>query len=101
MLRIVTPGYKKTEQYIWGLAWQIQGMVTTSRPTTFDSAKSLAFNLTNQEIHQGTMVHKDGTTKTGDHKRKYDDESRGHLVQSSWKGRDTRKVYVTIIAPQK
>ena len=53
---MVTPGYKKIDRYIWGLPQPIQGLVTASKITTFDSAKRLVFILTYQEIHHGTMV---------------------------------------------
>ena len=43
---LVTPEYKKIERYIWGLASQIKGMVITSKPTTYDSAKRIAHQLT-------------------------------------------------------
>lgn len=45
-LGMVNPKYKKTKRYIWGLASPIQGLVNTSRPTIFDSAKRLAYQLT-------------------------------------------------------
>ena len=37
---------------------QIQGMVTASRPVTFESAKSISVWLTDQGIRQGSMVQK-------------------------------------------
>lgn len=46
----VTLEYKKVEMYIWGFVQPIQGLVTTSRPSTYDSAKRLAFRLIKQEI---------------------------------------------------
>lgn len=44
----VNPEYKKVERYIGGLVQSIQGFVTTFRPSTYDSAKSLAYNLIKQ-----------------------------------------------------
>ena len=38
-LVVVNPEYKKSTRYIWGLSSLVQGQVTASRPTTFDSAK--------------------------------------------------------------
>nr|KAJ0217154.1 hypothetical protein LSAT_V11C300141710 [Lactuca sativa] len=46
---------KKIERYIWGLTSPLQGLVTASEPSTFDSAKQLAYQLTEQCIRQGTM----------------------------------------------
>lgn len=56
--RMVTPEYNKIERYIWGLRQPIQGLLTASKPTTYDNAKRLTFNLTNQEICHSTMVQK-------------------------------------------
>ncbi|KAL4562021.1 hypothetical protein LXL04_034209 [Taraxacum kok-saghyz] len=53
---MVTPVDKKIERYIWGLAPQIQSLVTAARPVTFESAKSIAVRLTDQYIRHGTMV---------------------------------------------
>ena len=64
-----SPEYKKIEHYIWGLAPKIQGMVTASRPSTFESVKSIAIRLTDQGISQGTMVQK-VEPKKDHHKRK-------------------------------
>lgn len=43
---IVSPKYKKIERYIRVLASQIQGLVTASRPSTFNSVMQLAYQLT-------------------------------------------------------
>lgn len=51
-----TPEHKKVERYIWGLVQPIQGFITYSQSTTYDNAKRLAFNLTNQEIRHDTLV---------------------------------------------
>ena len=37
---MVTPVDKKIERYIWGLAPQIQSLVTASRPVTFESTNN-------------------------------------------------------------
>lgn len=52
----MTPEYEKMERCISGLVQPIKGLVTASRPSTYDSSKRLAFNLTNQEIRRGNMV---------------------------------------------
>lgn len=66
---MVEPEYKKTERYIFGLASPVQGHVTASRPTTFDSAKRLAYQITEQYILRGTMSPQT-RNQTGDAKRK-------------------------------
>ena len=53
---MVTPEDQKIERYIWGLASPVQGLVTASKPSTYDSAKQLAHLLTEQCIRQGTMT---------------------------------------------
>jgi len=45
---MVTPEYKRIERYIWGLPPQIQGMVTSSEPTSIDSAIRMAHSLADQ-----------------------------------------------------
>nr|KAJ0227266.1 hypothetical protein LSAT_V11C100045830 [Lactuca sativa] len=40
------------ERYIWGVASQIKGMVIESKPTTYDSAKCIAHQLTSTEIQR-------------------------------------------------
>lgn len=49
---------------------QIQGMVISTRPTKYDSAKRIALCLTNNEIRKGTMVAKDDPPKPGNNKCK-------------------------------
>lgn len=44
---LLTQKSKNIKRYIWGLDYQIQGHVTSLRPTRFDSYKCLTFNLTN------------------------------------------------------
>ncbi|XP_052619831.1 uncharacterized protein LOC128126133 [Lactuca sativa] len=56
---------KKTERYIWGLASPVQDLVTASRPSTFDSAKQLAYELTEQCIRRGTMAPAKEKNQTG------------------------------------
>lgn len=48
--------YNNVERYIWRLGQPIQGLVTTSQTTTYDSAKRLAYNLNKKELRQGTLV---------------------------------------------
>ena len=90
---MVTPEYKKIERYIWGLAPQIQGMVTASRPTTFDSAKRIATHLTTQAIRQGTMTPKNDPPARGGDKRKYWSNNRGNSQQFPRKKQETGTAY--------
>ena len=47
--RLVTPEYARIERYMWGLAPQIRGMVT-SNPATIQSAIALAHSLTDDAV---------------------------------------------------
>ncbi|KAI3790531.1 hypothetical protein L2E82_03636 [Cichorium intybus] len=76
---MVNPEYKKTEKYIWGLASPVQGLVTASKPTTFDSAKQLAYQLTEQCIRQGTMTPQMEKNQTESTKRKFHGKSKGNF----------------------
>lgn len=49
-LGMVTLEDKNTEGYIWGLGSSVQGLVTTSRPSIFHSAKQLVYQLMEQCI---------------------------------------------------
>lgn len=92
----VTQECKNVERYIWGLVQPIQGLVTTSRPTTYNSAKRLAFTLTNQVIRKGNVVIKTGLPGSGNSKIKLDEDSK----QVTWKKQDLGKVYIaTILRP--
>lgn len=75
--RMVTPEYKKIERYIWELPQPIQGLVTASKPTSYDSAKRLAFNLTNEEICRYTTVQKANVPNIGSKKINFGRDSKG------------------------
>ncbi|XP_076916658.1 uncharacterized protein LOC143576460 [Bidens hawaiensis] len=47
---LVNPEYKRIEKYVWGIAPQIQSMVTSSKPSTVKEAISLAYSLTDEAI---------------------------------------------------
>ncbi|XP_052627036.1 uncharacterized protein LOC128133579 [Lactuca sativa] len=47
---MVTPEEKRIDRYIWGLAPEIRGIVTSANPTNIQSAVSLANRLTNDVI---------------------------------------------------
>ena len=78
-----------------GFSKGYQGLVTTSRITTYDSAKGLAFTLTNQVIHQGTIFLKTDPSGLESRKRKPDEDSE----QVAWKKQDLGKVFVAKIPP--
>ncbi|XP_076934013.1 uncharacterized protein LOC143600119 [Bidens hawaiensis] len=61
--RLVTPEYARIERYIWGLAPEIRGMVTSSKPATIQSARELAKSLTDNAVRMGTL--KNSATPTG------------------------------------
>nr|GEV96836.1 hypothetical protein [Tanacetum cinerariifolium] len=58
---MVTLEYKKVERYIWGLTEDIQGKVTSSRPTKIQESIRMAYNLMDQVVR--AMVVKDADTK--------------------------------------
>ena len=102
---MVTPEYKKVERYIWGLALQIQGMVVASRSTTYDSAKHIAQQLTDQGVRQGTMVQKVDPPRERDNKRKFKGRNNGNHRQAPPKKQETVLVFaatapVTIAQPK-
>ncbi|XP_024990677.1 uncharacterized protein LOC112524966 [Cynara cardunculus var. scolymus] len=52
---MVTPEEKQIHRYIWGLAPQIRGMVTSANPTTIQNAVVLANRLTNDAVRSGIL----------------------------------------------
>lgn len=91
----VTPKHKKVERYIWGLVPHILGMIISSRPTIYDSAKRIASRMTTLGIHQGTMVVKVDPPKSEDLKCKSDGDYRGDSKQYSWKKQEIATLYAT------
>ncbi|KAI3518360.1 hypothetical protein L1887_07004 [Cichorium endivia] len=93
---MVTSENKKIERYVGGLAPKINGMVLSSKPTTYLSVKRLAFQLTKNEIKQGTMTAKVETPKTGNnlYKRKF---NRGN--QNQPKKQQIEKAYAVTSTP--
>ncbi|KAK9075289.1 hypothetical protein SSX86_003612 [Deinandra increscens subsp. villosa] len=98
---MVKPEYKKIERYIWGLAPQIQSMVTSSVPKTIQDAVRLAHHLTDQGVRQGTMGKKAAVGKQeatsnnnsgGNQKGKWNNK-RGRN-QSDQKAPETVKAFV-------
>nr|KAJ0210869.1 hypothetical protein LSAT_V11C400201970 [Lactuca sativa] len=84
---LVTPEYKKIERYIWGLALQIKGMVIASKPTTYDSAKRIAHQLTSTEIQVGFIAE---SLESGMNKRKFNGKNQ---IQSSEERQDVETNY--------
>ncbi|XP_076896781.1 uncharacterized protein LOC143549883 [Bidens hawaiensis] len=70
--QMVNPAYKRIEKYIDGLVPQIQGMVTSSRPTTIQEAIRLAHKLTEKAIKQGALSPKKSTAGSSENKRKWE-----------------------------
>ncbi|GJX84048.1 hypothetical protein Tco_0333529, partial [Tanacetum coccineum] len=72
---MVTMEYKKVGHYIWRLAYDIQGKVTSSRPTKIQEAVRKAHELADQLILSNDA-------KDADNKRKWeDDHKRKRVVQ--------------------
>nr|KAJ0184621.1 hypothetical protein LSAT_V11C900497140 [Lactuca sativa] len=89
---LVTPEYKKIERYIWGLSSQINGMVIASKPTTYDSAKHIAHQLTNTEIQVGFIAE---SPESETNKRKFNGKNH---KQSSEERQDVRTNYAATTA---
>lgn len=53
---IVRLEYMKIAMYFWCLPEPIHGLVTTSKPTTYDNIKRIDFSMTNHKIRRGTMA---------------------------------------------
>nr|KAJ0184692.1 hypothetical protein LSAT_V11C900485490 [Lactuca sativa] len=93
---LVTLEYNKIERYVWGLTSQIKGMVIASKPTTYDSAKRKAHQLTSTKIQVGFIAE---SPESGTYKRKFNGKNR---IQSSEERQDVAINYVarTIITMQ-
>ena len=50
---LVKPEFKRIERFIWGLAPQIRGMVTTSKPSTIAEAIDMSVTLTEEALRAG------------------------------------------------
>lgn len=74
---MVTLEDKKIERYIRGLASLVQGLLTKSRPFTFDSAKKLAYQLIRRCIRQGTMASPVRKNHVGSTQTKFHVKSKG------------------------
>nr|GEV39456.1 hypothetical protein [Tanacetum cinerariifolium] len=52
---LVTPKSKRIERYVYGLALQIRGMVTTTEPKTIQKAVQIADTLTDEALRNGPI----------------------------------------------
>ncbi|XP_076954470.1 uncharacterized protein LOC143628912 [Bidens hawaiensis] len=91
--RLVTPEYVWIERYIWGLALEIRGMLTSSKPDMIQSARALAKTLTDNAVRKGILVKKGDGKKptkygaepekkiinTGENKRKWFGKPKGQF----------------------
>ncbi|KAI3775934.1 hypothetical protein L1987_45694 [Smallanthus sonchifolius] len=81
--------HKRIERYLWGLAPQIQGMVSCSEPTIIQQAIRLAHNLTSQAVRQGLF------DKPADNKRKCEgSSSRSFNKPPAQKRKETTRAYI-------
>ncbi|KAD4889198.1 hypothetical protein E3N88_21271 [Mikania micrantha] len=69
---MVTPEYKKIEQFISGLPEQIQSTVTASNHTTIQPLIRLAHKLTDQAVAQGKLPKRGEHLKPQEPKRKWE-----------------------------
>ncbi|XP_023729974.1 uncharacterized protein LOC111877697 [Lactuca sativa] len=60
---MVTPEEKRINRYIWGLAPEFRGMVTSANPSTIQSAVSLANRLTNDAIRIRASTKENSSSK--------------------------------------
>ncbi|KAI3691369.1 hypothetical protein L2E82_49718 [Cichorium intybus] len=85
---LVTPEEKRIDRFIWGLAPEIRGMVTSANPTTIQSAVVLANRLTNN------LIRTRATTTEGSSKRKPDQQEEGRSRGKSRRKPKTSKNFV-------
>ncbi|KAI3685709.1 hypothetical protein L6452_34966 [Arctium lappa] len=79
---LVTPEESRIDKYIWGLAPEIRGDVTSSKPTTLQEAVSIATRLTNNAIRSGNFAHEKAMGK-----RKIEEPSRRQSDRIACKNR--------------
>ncbi|XP_076955527.1 uncharacterized protein LOC143630375 [Bidens hawaiensis] len=99
--RLVTPEYVRIERYLWGLAPEIRGMVTSSKPSTIQYARELSKTLTDDAVRMGTLKVTSKKTadaapekkdsgailKSAEQKRKRNDNSGGQFRKRQNTGR--------------
>jgi hypothetical protein len=92
---MVTPESKRIQRYIWGLAPQIRGMVTSSNPATMQAALELAGRLTDEMVRSGTL----GKVQVGE-KRKFENRNFCNNNSSFKKLALVVKNYVAVAPPE-
>ncbi|XP_035834025.1 uncharacterized protein LOC118482595 [Helianthus annuus] len=95
---MVTPEFKRIERYIWGLAPQIRGMVTSSKPPTIQSAVTLAHSLTDEAVRTGALGNKGNGGKQHDNKRKWAGKKTGY---HSGKKQESARVFAAVATEKK
>ncbi|GJY36094.1 hypothetical protein Tco_0421472 [Tanacetum coccineum] len=63
---MVTPEYKKSERYIWGLTNDIQGNATSSKPTKIQESIRMAHDLMDQVVRSKAAKGGDNKMKSAD-----------------------------------
>ncbi|KAI3790948.1 hypothetical protein L2E82_04403 [Cichorium intybus] len=86
---MVTPEEKRINRFIWGLAPEIRGMVTSANPTTIQSAVVLANRLTNDLIRTRATA-----TEGSNSKRKLDQQEERRSGGKSRRKPKTSKNFV-------
>ncbi|KAJ0824772.1 putative nucleotidyltransferase, Ribonuclease H [Helianthus annuus] len=74
---MVTPEFKRVERYIWGLAPEFRGMVTSAKPQTITEAVTLAVSLTEDCVRMEKLS-LNPTEKTVTHAESSGDKKRKH-----------------------
>ncbi|KAJ0843597.1 putative transcription factor interactor and regulator CCHC(Zn) family [Helianthus annuus] len=74
---MVTPEFKRVERYIWGLAPEFRGMVTSAKPQTITEAVTLAVSLTEDCVRMEKLS-LNPTEKTETHVESSGDKKRKH-----------------------
>ncbi|KAI3704083.1 hypothetical protein L1987_74291 [Smallanthus sonchifolius] len=98
---MVTPEYKKVERYLWGLAPQIRGLVTSSNPMDAKSAITLAFKLRDNAVRDGLFKKKETEEGRSGEKRKWFGKPSNQNRNQSYKRPETMKAFVANTVEQK
>ncbi|GJT05958.1 hypothetical protein Tco_0840420 [Tanacetum coccineum] len=88
---MVTPEYKKIEQYIWGLTPKIQGNVTSSKLTTIHYAIRMAYHLLDQVVRAKVARDADNKRKCKDDDRIIFGQNKRHEVVRAYAVRSSDK----------
>ncbi|KAI3799955.1 hypothetical protein L1987_35261 [Smallanthus sonchifolius] len=91
---MVTPEYKKVERYLWGLAPQIRGLVTSSNPMDAKSAITLAFKLRDNAVRDGLFEKKETEEGRSGEKRKWFGKPINQNKNQIYKRPETMKAFV-------